>query len=132
MIDLFSYIYYRRGHRVTVSTHVQPDAQALAKDYMNHIGHLALPCYPPIEWLGAHIPGWRYVKATEAARPIPRGALVIWGHSPGAGIGPSGHIAVCVGAGALHMLVLEQGFVDTPGAHLRSCDYSGVVGWWAP
>lgn len=75
-------------------------------------------------------PRWQWVPNGPANAPGV-GDIVVWkAEVPSEGIGPYGHIAVCMAADSMALLTLDQDWPEGSPVALVWHGYRGVVGWW--
>lgn len=84
-----------------------------------------------IDWRGVAIAGHTWVENTPTNYPS-IGSIVVWGPNARWGIGPFGHIALCLSADAAHLVSFDQNWPTGAAASLHLHDYEGVLGWHQP
>lgn len=84
-----------------------------------------------VDWAARPLPGLRWTPNMPLNAPLP-GALVVWGEDAGGGTGPFGHIAMVLAADNLHLLTLDQHWLQGEIVAVNLHSYAGVLGWQTP
>lgn len=81
-----------------------------------------------VDWAAARPRGFAWVDNGPTNYPS-SGAIVVWRAYAGHGIGPYGHVAVCLSACSWVLLSVDQNWPTGSQISLTLHDYVGVAGW---
>lgn len=84
-----------------------------------------------VDWAAARPQGLEWVDNSPTNYP-PAGAVMVWKAYAGHGIGPFGHVAVCLAACSMVLLTVDQNWPAGSPVALVLHDYLGVAGWLQP
>lgn len=127
-----SWIHSQLGHRLDLDAAYGAQCMDLIGAYMVQVLHM--PRLPGNAVDVAHVrpAGLRWIANGPSNAPAP-GDFVVWrGDVPSKGIGPFGHIAICVAADSMTLLSCDQNWPEGAPVALVWHDYEGVAGWQHP
>lgn len=81
-----------------------------------------------VDWRSASIDGYQWTANSPDNSPS-IGDLVVWGPYAPLGVGPYGHIALCLLADSSHIVSFDQDWPFGAPCSLQLHGYGGVLGW---
>jgi hypothetical protein len=84
-----------------------------------------------VDWRNVAIPKFRWEANTPFNSPL-AGSLVVWGQNAEWGIGPNGHIALCLSADRMYLSTFDQNWPSHAYSRQHLHNYGGVLGWHRP
>ena len=129
MTSVVSFVYGVLGKRLTAPGGLGGQCVDAANAWLVHVG-IPEVFQNAADWATVAYPHLKWEANGPVNFPAP-GSLVVWRAYGGHGIGPYGHIAVCVAADAHALVTLDQNWPEGSPCALVAHDYIGVAGWQA-